>query len=46
MWGSVCEDAFFHGDDGDDYWSMVRREGGTWKVTSIVPQPFYGGGAG
>jgi hypothetical protein len=34
--------ALFHGSDGGDYWMAVKRQGGEWKVLSVVPQPFVG----
>jgi hypothetical protein len=34
--------ALLHGDDGSDYWLAVRREGGEWRLISLVPQLFTG----
>ena len=31
--------ALFHGSDGKDYWLAVKREGGEWRLISVVPQP-------
>jgi hypothetical protein len=32
----------FHGNDGGDYWLAMRREGGQWRLLSVIPQPFTG----
>jgi hypothetical protein len=32
--------ALFHTSDRGDRWMAVKREGGEWKVLSVVPQPF------
>lgn len=32
--------ALFHGDDGHDYWAVMKARDGQWKVSALVPQQF------